>query len=131
MELYINVVKIIILLLLLIPAPTIIILILFFYFILKSCYILSLYQRWPNCGSLKDYLWLSINVPEFRFIIVKFLLYFKNYRSVCVSKCLLNYWQQIWKTKCKVVTNFILVQVKNHMCYWYITDKSITFVATH
>ena len=24
-------------------------------------------QGWPTCGSLKDYLWLSINVPEFPF----------------------------------------------------------------
>ena len=38
----------------------------------------------------------------------------KNYRSICVSKCILNYWQQIWKTKCNVVTNFISIQVKTY-----------------
>ena len=60
-------------------------------------------------------------------LLISVLLYLKKYyRSVCVSKCLLNYWQQIWKTKCNVVTNFISVQVKNDMtcCHQLFTEFS-------
>ena len=77
----------------------------------------SIAQGWPTCGSLRDYLWFSIHLPEFPFHFCVIIFFKNHYRSVCVSKCILNYWHQIWKTKCNVVTNFISVQVRNDMTY--------------
>ena len=54
---------------------------------------------------------------QFPFSFLCYYIFKIYYRSICVSKCLLNYWQKIWKTKCNVVTNFISVQVKNDMTY--------------
>ena len=42
-------------------------------------------------GSLKGYLWLSMNLPEFPFHFCVIIFKKKYYRSECVLKCLLNY----------------------------------------
>ena len=56
----------------------------------------------PGVANLRLFEKLFVALDKCTRFPFSFLCYYilKNYyRSVCVSKCLLNYWQLIWKTK--------------------------------